>query len=62
MKKILSVAKSRSAVVLEQLLNAVDATGNTPLHFAAGGAIWHQDVSKGLSSLNYNRRTSFEGW
>ena len=62
MKKILRTAKARSNGTLERLVDAVDATGNTALHFATGGAIWHQDVSKGLATINYNRRHSFDGW
>jgi hypothetical protein len=62
MKNILRVAKARPDGTLERLVNAIDTTGNTALHYATGGAIWHQDVSKGLSALTYNRRTSFEGW
>jgi hypothetical protein len=62
MKKLLSKAKEKSDGTLERLVNAVDASGNTALHYAAGGAIWHQDVSKGLSQLDYKRRTSFDGW
>mgnify|MGYP003339605976 CR=1 FL=1 len=62
MKVILRVAEARSDGTLDRLVNAIDATGNTALHYATGGAIWHQDVSKGLASLNYHRRQSFDGW
>ena len=62
MKKILEKAKSKSDGTLARLVNAQDASGNTALHYATGGAIWHQDVSKGLSAITYNRRTSFDGW
>lgn len=62
MKGILRVAKGRSDEILKRLVNAIDATGNTALHYATGGAIWHMDVSKGLSAIFYNRRHSFDGW
>ena len=63
MREILKTARARDRQneTLDQLVSSVDVMGNSALHYATGGAIWHQDVSKGLASLNYKRRTSFDG-
>ena len=63
MREILKTARARDRQneTLDQLVSSVDVMGNSALDYATGGAIWHQDVSKGLASLNYKRRTSFDG-